>query len=148
MNNQPVPPIKNKVPNTAADHRRQLIWQVWVPLGAAVLIFIALAVWASLATASNSVVGTHFADISAVFLIVPAVIAGFVILVILAAIIFGLAKLLAVLPIFSLRVRAQFYFVEGAVIAFLDKLTQPVLAVDSSWSGLDNFFRHFRKTKS
>jgi FtsH-binding integral membrane protein len=148
MNEHPVSPLQKQMPRTAEDHRRQIFWQVWVPLAAAILIFLALAVWASVATARNSTVGAHFADVSAIYVFIPMAIVGLVCLIILAAIIYGLAKLLQVLPIYSLRARAFFYIVEAAILNALDKISQPFLAIDSAWSGLDNFLKHFRKSKS
>jgi hypothetical protein len=148
MNEHPHSTQKSQLPLTVENHRRQTLWQIWVPLGVAVIIFFALAVWASVATAQNSVTGTHFADISAIFLIVPAGLFGLVILLLLGAIIYGLSRLLGVFPIFSLRVRAAVYNVEAMILSILDKVVQPFLSIDSAWSGFVNLFAHFRSSKT
>jgi hypothetical protein len=131
-----------------SNHRRQTLWQIWAPLGLFLVLILVLGVMAAVTTAQNSVMGTHFADISAVFLIIPAAFFGLVFLALFAGLIFALSKLLSALPIWSLQARAFFYNIEATVLMIMDQIVRPFFAIESAWSGIENFFAHFRKNKA
>ena len=116
-------------------HKKQTLWQIWVPLGFAILLMLALVVWAALATAGNPVVGMEWAAVSIVFLSLPAMMIGLIILVILAGLIFLVRKLLGVLPYYSLIARTFVYRAGAKVINFSNAIAKPVLFVNRIWAG-------------
>lgn len=91
-----------------AGHRRQMVWQVWFPIIASTIIVLAIAIWAIVGTVQGSSQINQWGNVSAIYLIIPVLITGFVILALTGAVIFGLSKLLKKMPLwmFILRMRA------------------------------------------
>lgn len=117
------------------EHRKQKVWQIWVPLGIAIALMLALLVWAALATAGNPVVGMEWAAISIVFLSLPAMLIGLIILVVLAGLIFLVSKLLGVLPYYSLIARTFVYRTGAKLINLTNALAKPVVFINGLWAG-------------
>ena len=92
----------------AADHRRQMIWQVWVPIIASTVIVLAIAILAIVGTVQGNSLINHLGNIAAIYLIIPVLITGLIVLALNGGIIYGLAKLLKKVPLwmFILRMRA------------------------------------------
>jgi hypothetical protein len=130
------------------SHKKQKIWQIWVPLGFAILLMLALVVWAALATAGNPVVGMEWAAISIVFLSLPAMLIGLIILVILAGLIYLVSKLLGVLPYYSLIARTFVYRTGAKLIGFMNALAKPVLFVNGIWAGWLKLLERLQLRKS
>jgi hypothetical protein len=94
LNPEKRPRVRNA--RTAAKIRRDLIWQIAVPIGLAVVVVLVLAglfispVWAS--------VRSPWADVSLIFLIIPALLMGLIALALVAALVAGMVWLLRNLP--------------------------------------------------
>jgi hypothetical protein len=117
------------------EHRKQKIWQIFVPLGIAVALMIALAVWAAIATANDPMVGHDWAAVSIVFLSLPALLIGLIFLVILAGLIYLVSKLLGILPYYSLIARTFVYRSGAKLINITNTLAKPVVFVNAVWAG-------------
>ncbi len=94
MTTLPAPKPRN--PETYARQKRTALWQIYVPLGVAVAAL--LAVMALTIFVASMSTRSVWADISAMYLIVFAVIGGLVVLVLLAALVAGLWFVLRELP--------------------------------------------------
>jgi hypothetical protein len=117
------------------QHRKQKLWQIWVPLGIAIALISALLVWAALATLGDPVVGMEWAAISIIFLSLPAMLIGLIILAVLAGLIYLISKLLRVLPYYSLMARTFVYRAGAKLINVTDTLAKPVVFINSLWAG-------------
>ena len=115
----------------AAQHRRQMIWQVWVPLIASIVVVLAIAILAVVGTVQGSSEINRWGNISAIYLMIPNVFVNLVVVALLGAVIYGLSKLYKKMPLwmFIARMRAA----QMAVLARrgADALVQPVIAVNS-----------------
>jgi len=123
--------------DTAALHRRQVTWQVWVPLGIFLVIILFLLVLATMGTANNPTVGMKWASISLIFLIIPTFFAGLVLLSFLGLIAFYLGKLLKVFPLYSLILRTYVYRASAAILKGLDQVVRPILAIQGWLASLE-----------
>jgi hypothetical protein len=116
-------------------HRKQKLWQIFVPLGVAIAIMLALAVWTGVATAGDPVVGMEWAAVSIVFLSLPAMLIGLIFLVVLVGLIYLLSKLLGILPYYSLMARTFVYRTGAKLINLTNTLAKPVVFINSLWAG-------------
>ncbi len=94
MSTLPAPKPRN--PETYARQKRTALWQIYVPLGVAVAAL--LAVMSLTIFVASMPTRSVWADISAVYLIIFAVIGALVVLVFLAALVAGLWFALRELP--------------------------------------------------
>lgn len=94
-NGTPPKPLPKPNPVTQAEHRRQMIRQVTWPLVITILFVVGLT-----AVLIYNQVGTveRWSQIAAIFITLPALLIGLILLGILAGIAFGLGQLLRFLP--------------------------------------------------
>lgn len=135
----PSPPPKPMVRNpvTREKHRREVFWQITIPLVIALIIVIALAILIPVVGTQDSV--SQWADVSLIWLIVPMMVLALITLLILAALVYVLARLLNVLPFYTNSVQEFFALFRDQVAVLGDKLVEPVLGIQSriaSWRSL------------
>lgn len=123
-----------------SQHRRQRILQIWLPLGIAAVIALGVAVWAVVAATSPGSTMTHFADVSAVLIILPFLFAGVIYLILLAGSIYLVARIYQKLPGLNRKIQAVFYRIENGVRRAADQAVKPVYTV-SGWSATLNALR-------
>jgi len=94
----PPPPPRPRVRNlyTQARIRRDVLWQIGLPLGLAVAVVITLAVL--LILPGGAPARSPWADVSLILLILPATVLGALVLVLVAALVVGLYFVLRELP--------------------------------------------------
>jgi hypothetical protein len=136
----PTPLPKRPRPLPDPKHRKQTFWQIWVPLCLSILAVLFLAVLASVSAGTTAV--TEFSHLSTIYLVTPVLIVGFVFLAIVGLVIYGLTKLLDILPVYTRMV--QGFFRQAAVIVRIwsDKLVKPILATRTWWAGFEAAMKH------
>jgi len=139
------PTFLSKRPRPLPDpkHRKQAFWQIWVPLCLSILVILFLAVLAAVSaeTSASSTV-TNWSHLSLIYMITPALIPGFVVLAVLGLVIYGLARLLDILPVYSRMVQGFFRQMAVFIRMWSDKTAQPVLAIKSWWAGFEAALKH------
>lgn len=129
-------------PATQARHRREVFWQITLPVlvGVAIsLALIALAIGAVPAQASI------WADISTIWLITPALIAGVIFLAITVASIYLVVKLIQVLPGYAFRIYGFLLLVNDQVRQVSDRLVEPILRIEGFKSSARALARKARR---
>jgi len=116
------------------DHKKQSFWQIWLPLGLTIIIFILISVSASISSAANYELSLHWANVSALLLITPVLFVSLIFLVVLAGLIYGLGKLLSIIPYYFGRAIEFFNQASGVVLIGANKVVAPVLSVRVSSS--------------
>ena len=127
---RPVLPPRN--PTTHAKHRREVLWQITVPLLVVLILLlglVGLVIWSGVQ--ANPEVG-RWADISLVWLIVPVIILSFIFLLLLSAITFGVIKLIQVLPPYARLAQDFFLRIQARVTGISDRLVRPIVQTKSA----------------
>lgn len=126
--------------STLENHRREVLWQIWLPVIILILAFVSLAVLTAVGTARNPNNGTHWSSISIIILILPLIPAGLIMLAILIVMIYGIAKTLQILPTYSLIARTYIFQLYFFILVWADRLVQPVLWIKSASAAAAKFF--------
>lgn len=134
--------------STLEIHRRQVLWQIWLPVSLLVLTFIVLAGLSIIGTSYSADNSLHWSSISIIILILPLIPAGLIILLILAVSIYGLAKVLSILPVYSLVVRTYIFQLSFFVLVWTNRLVEPVLWLQSTSAAVAKFFNLIVSHKS
>ena len=111
-------------------HRKQVWMQILLPILLTVLAFIAVIVLTSIATFRDNGDVARWAAISTIWLVLPVMIAGLILLAILLAIIYLLARLIGIIPPYSDQAQRFVYQIEGYVKRSTEMIVKPVLFVD------------------
>ncbi len=113
--------------------------QILLPILLTVVIFIAVIVITSIATFRDNGNVARWAAISTIWLVIPIMIAGLILLAILLAMIYLLARLIGVIPPYSYQAQRLVYRIEGYVKRGTEMLVRPVLFVDLIKSRIKKF---------
>ncbi len=122
-NGTPPKPLPKPNPVTQAEHRRQMIRQVTWPLVTAILLVVGLA-----AALIYNQVGTveRWSQIATLFILLPAMLIGLILLGILAGIVFGLSQLLRFLPPYARLTQDAVEKVSRQIKAGAEISTKPI----------------------
>ena len=115
--------------------------QILLPLLMTVLLFLAVIILTSIATfRDNGEVG-RWAAISTIWLVIPVLFAGLIFLVILAGMIYLLARLIGLIPPYSNQAQRFVYRIEGHVKRGAEMTRKPVLFLDILKSQIKKIFQ-------
>lgn len=123
---------------TYKKHRRNYIWQILVPiLIASALVLLVVIV---IATGTASYVSV-WADISAIWIIIPFLILTLIPLALLVASIYGMAKLIDITPFYTQKVTTQSRIIREKVKGLADSSTKPIFIVGDFSAKISSIFR-------
>jgi len=141
--------FKRKEPNpvTHANHQREVFWQITFPLILGVLVILAFAGLTIAAGIGLSPATSTWASISLIWLILPGLIIGLVLIVFLSSVIYGIIRLVQVLPVYARQVQDFFYLVKIKTRYSADMLVQPVIKVSEWWAKVQVMLKKTKPTK-
>lgn len=132
-------PDKNPVnPPSIRQHKQDLLWQIFVPFFFMVVLIIAGAVLVFTGEAHHT---RLWADISIIWLFIPAILMALLTLVVLAGLIYILAKLQNILPKYTSRVQATADLISKTIGRIVDGITKPVLWGHQAGAAFRSLFR-------
>ncbi len=123
-------------------HRKQRVWQVLLPVFAGILVMLVIG-WLVIRTASGTEAGgpvSQWADLSLIWLVIPVMIFAFAFTIFLVGMIYLLARLLKVLPEFTNQIQFYASVMAAQTSRWMNKLTSPIIAVDSAKAGAKRMF--------
>lgn len=123
-------------PVTHDRHRRDVFWQVTVPLVVGILLFLALAVGVVWSASGNGGAVSRWADISTMWLLIPVLFICLILLVILAGLIYLITWLLGTVPRYAFQLQAWFRLVSRKIHQGSDLAVEPVLRWRSFKAGM------------
>jgi hypothetical protein len=119
-----------------AENRDYWVW-IYLPslIGILVLVGIAfLIVRAGFGSVSV------WADTSLIFMLIPAIILGLVLAVLIGSMVYGIVKLIAIIPVWFTSIRIVFWQAENAVQQAGDIAVRPFTVMKSSWAALQESY--------
>jgi hypothetical protein len=120
-------------------YHKGAFWQITAPLILGAVVIFGFGVWAAIEAVGGADV-SRFADISAVFLLIPAMLLSLLPLALLGLLIYGLTRLMHFLPEGTRRVRRFVKRVHKVVDTASAKVVEPILRIKSVGAGLKSVF--------
>lgn len=111
-------------------HRKQVMQKIILPVVLSALVLVGIVVWVSYATFSQGGDVGRWAAISTIWVIIPMLLGGLVVLAILGGLIYGMAKLLGVLPYYTGIAQDYVYIARGYIMRGADMAVKPILAIN------------------
>lgn len=142
MDNHGLTPGLERNPVTHTRHRREVLWQITVPLVVGIVILLALAVLTTMATADQASV---WADISLMWLIMPALIAALVFMIFLAGSVYITVWLIRELPLYFRQIHLWLLLFGEQVRRVADMIVEPILRVQSFRSSIRTLNQQVRR---
>jgi len=128
-----IPPPPNPV--TMANHRKQVLWQITVPL--LVMVFLCLGltgltIWSAVGSSEPV---SRWADVSFIWLTPPIILGALITLIIVGGLAYGVYYLVQVLPPYTRLTQDFFGRVQAKTRQISDQLVQPVIRSKGASAG-------------
>jgi len=133
------------LPGSLAGHRRQTVWQIWVPLGIGAAIFLGLAALAGFGASQGSPDVGRWRNLSLILLLIPSIVAALSFVLIFAGMIYLLARILHFLPPYTQLGQAYAHTISVLVRVWCDRAASPFLGIRSAWAGFLTLWRRLFK---
>ena len=121
-------------------HRRQRTTQIILPVVISTLLVIGMIVLVSFATFKSNGDVSRWAAISAIWVIIPALLGGVIVFAILAGLIYLMARALTGLPRYTGMAQGYVYLAQSYIIRGADMVVKPVIALDGFIEKAKAFF--------
>lgn len=121
-------------------HRKQVMQKIILPVVLSALVLVGIVVWVSIATFSQGGDVGRWAAISTIWVIIPMLVGGLVVLAIIGGLIYGMAKLLGALPYYTGIAQDYVKIARGYIIRAADMAVKPILAVNGWLETMKTFF--------
>jgi uncharacterized membrane protein YobD (UPF0266 family) len=136
------PFTKEPNPVTQLSHRKQVLWQITIPLVIGVVIILIVAI---LVTTGSPQTASLWADISLIWLIIPVMIASLILLVLLAGLAYAVIWLVRTIPGYALQAQNFMIMIAGQVERLGDMIVEPILRVNAFLASLQALSRSLRR---
>jgi len=121
-------------------HRRELAWQIILPMVLTVIGFAALIVLIYFATFEGDGDVGRWAAISTIWIVIPILLVGLVLLALLVALVYGMKRLLDISPTYTGLAQDYVHLAAGYVRRAADMAVKPVLFLDGVGAGVRRLF--------
>jgi uncharacterized membrane protein len=122
------------------QHRKQRTTQIILPMVISAVVLVGMIILISIATfKSNGDVG-RWAAISTIWIIIPILFAGLIVLVILIGFIYLMARALGALPHYTGIAQDYVYIAQSYIIRGADMVVKPVIALEGFIENVKAFF--------
>ena len=120
-------------------HRKQLAWQVILPVVLAAILMVGLIVLIVFATfRDNGDVG-RWAAISTIWIVIPVMVAGLILFIILGGIVYLLKYLLNIAPVYTGQAQDFAHLLAGYIKRMADATVKPIFFVDGIGASINRF---------
>lgn len=121
-------------------HRNQVMRQIVLPVALSALVLVAIVVWVSYATFNQGGDVGRWAAISTIWVVIPMLLGGLVVLAILGGLIYGMARLLGALPYYTGIAQDYIFIARGYIIRGANMVVKPINALNDWLQTAKAFF--------
>jgi len=121
-------------------HRKQLAWQIILPITLTMILCIALIVLINVATFRDGGDVGRWAAISTIWIVVPIMIGLIIMLALLGGLVYLMAKLLNIMPTYTGMAQDYVHIAVGYIKRGADVVVKPVFFIDGLGASIRAFF--------
>lgn len=126
-------------------HRKQRTRQVFLPVILSALLFVGMILLVSFATFNQGGDVGRWAAISTIWIIIPLLVAGLILLVLLVGLIYLMARALGVLPYYTGMAQDYVHIAKGYIVHGADMAVKPILLLNGWLETVKAFLERIRK---
>jgi len=136
--------MKAKLPQPVHEsylrHRKEIAWQIILPVVLTALLIVALIVLVNIATFNQGGDVGRWAAVSTIWIIIPVMLAGLILLALIGAVIYLLARLLNIAPTYTGLAQDYVHKAVGYIKRAADAVVKPILLLDGIGASIKAFF--------
>ena len=137
--------IPQPVHESYLNHRKQMVWQVVLPVVLTSLLIVALIVLINIATFNQGGDVARWAAISTIWIVIPIMVGMLIFLAILVGLVYLMKKLLGVTPTYTGMAQDYVYIGASYVRRALDAIVEPVLKLNGVLASINAFFEKMKR---
>ena len=141
-------PMKAKIPQPVHEsykrHRRELMWQIILPIVLTLLLFVALIVLINIATFNQGGDVDRWAAISTIWIVVPIMIGLLILIALLGGLVYLMKRLLNITPTYTGLAQHYMYIAEGYIKRALEAIVKPVIQLNGILASIIAFFEKMK----
>lgn len=137
-------PFRQRNPLTYQQHRREVFWQITIPVVVGGVVLLAMALGAVAAALQGVGAINRWSHISLILLIVPTMFIGLIVMIVMAAMIYLLTLLLARTPYLASRLQNIFVLLGIRVEKSSRAFAEPFMRLSSFSASLRALLRRVR----
>ena len=123
-------------PKTHAEHRREVFWQITLPLGFGILLVLAAVAAIILSATQPATDLGRWADVSVMWLILPSLFFALILLIILIGFIYLISYILRLVPHYARILQIYVEFWKTKISQLLNRSIEPILRMSSIWAAI------------
>jgi hypothetical protein len=132
--------------STEAIHNRETLWQIYIPMGAGILLMLAVLLLAGVAGFTGNPAATRvWADVSLVFVVLQVLIIALPVLALMIGLAVGVWYLVKILPPYMKVAQDYTLLAARKVEQAAHYAVKPVIKTRAAVAGFDNFVQNIRK---
>jgi len=136
--------MKAKLPHAEhysyLQHRKQRMTRIILPVVISTLVFIGFIVLVSVATFNQGGDVGRWAAISTIWIVIPIMVAGLVLLALLIGLIYLMARALGALPFYTGVAQDYVYIAQSYIIRAANMVSKPIIAINGWLETIKAFF--------
>jgi hypothetical protein len=121
-------------------HRRQNMTEIILPMMISTLLLVGMIVLVSFATFQSNGDVSRWAAISTIWIVIPILLAGLIVLAILIGLVYLMARALSGLPHYTGIAQDYVYLAQRYIIRSADMVVKPVIALEGFIENVKAFF--------
>jgi uncharacterized membrane protein len=121
-------------------HRKQRTTQIILPVVISAILLIAMIVLISLSTFNSGGDVSRWAAVSTIWIIIPVLLAGLIVLAILIGLVYLMARALSALPHYTGIAQDYVYIAQGYIVRGANMVVKPIFALDGFIEKIKAFF--------
>ena len=125
-------------------HRKQVVWQVILPVVLTSLLCVALIVLINIATFNQGGDVARWAAVSTIWIVIPVMFVLLIVFALLAGLVYLMYKLLDVAPTYTGMAQDYVHIGAGYVRRALDAIIKPVLQLNGMLASINAFFERMK----
>ena len=125
-------------------HRRELMWQIILPVVLTSVLLIALIVLINIATFRDGGDVGRWAAISTIWIVIPIIIGLLIVVALLGGLVYLMQKLLNVIPTYTSLAQDYVYLAEGYIKRATEAIIKPVLQLNGILASILAFFEKIK----
>lgn len=126
--------LPERNPITHARHRKEVFWQITIPMAIGVLLFLLVATVVFLSATHEATNLSRWADVSLIWLILPSLFFALLFLVFLTGFIYLIIVFLKLAPNYARIIQQYFEIGKYKIFHFSNLVTRPFIKTRSTWA--------------
>ena len=128
------PNLPERNPETYAQHKKEVFWQIMFPMLIGILILFAMLAFIFFSVRTGASDLSRYADVSLIWLIIPSLIIALIFLIFIAAIIYLFTVILRITPRYSHLALLYLEIGKYKIIRITSQITDPIVKSKSIWA--------------